>query len=240
MLLSFSPCILLLQNSLSPATWFLLLAKLCIIYYLCFPRIDLFSLFYPTLLDSPISLGWDAAIFTFFAEQPMGTPSWTFEHPVPPVSAQSHHNIEEESCNSSSDKSQRRSLILIINKASKSCIISWKGQSYIYFKGCDSNWQTIGNSGRQMSHQLCLWWPGLGLTYCSPSRYFELLISEFSFFKAFTELYTWETDGLLWNLNNPEELSKPIGGICIPTFKKRHIIYIRDLDGSLGRAWWTM
>lgn len=110
MLFSFSPCILLLQHSLSPCYLIPFACQVMHYLLLCFPRIDLFSLFYPTLLDSTTSLGWDAAAFTFFMEQPMGPPSWGFEHSVPSSSAQSHHHIQEESCNSSSGKSQRKSL----------------------------------------------------------------------------------------------------------------------------------
>lgn len=78
------------------------------------------------------------------------------------------------------------------------------------------------------------------LMYSFPFKVFWASNFWIFIFKAFIGCYTWETDGLLWNLNNPKEPSEPLGRICVHAFLKSYIIYIRDLDGSLGWVWWSM
>lgn len=72
------------------------------------------------------------------------------------------------------------------------------------------------------------------LIYCSPLRYFELLISEFSFLRHSQNVIHRRLMDSFWNLNNPKESSKSLSGICIHAFFKK-VYYIHQRLGWLIR-----
>lgn len=77
-------------------------------------------------------------------------------------------------------------------------------------------------SNVRVSGRACVPW------YIAPFKVFWASNFWIFIFKAFTECRTQETDGLLWNLNNPKEPSKPLGRICShASFEKVYYIHQR-------------
>lgn len=143
----------------------------------------------------------------------------SFEYSIPSHSVstvsctcESSHGSAAQSQRRLLDPSYKQSTLEFYNKIGKE-------QSHSYFKG-DPNWKKTENSRRRMLCELCLWMAFSCCDILLPFKVFWASNFWIFIFKAFRECYNWVNDGLLWNLNNPEEPSKSLGGICSHAFKK--------------------